>query len=210
MAMHPDLWAYAAIVVPIVMTPGLSTALVLRNSVEGGRRAGVATAIGANAASLLYGVMTGFGVALALQRWPVAWTVLRTGGLAYLTWLGLRSLVQAWRGRRHAPGASAPARAGRHSRQHASEGFLVNVANPSVATFYLVIVPSFIPRGAPVIANALLLTAIHVTLALTWHLSWAAAGGTLSQTISRPGPRRALDAITGAALLAIAARIATT
>jgi threonine/homoserine/homoserine lactone efflux protein len=208
--MHPDLWAYAAIVVPIVMTPGLSTALVLRNSVEGGRRAGVATAIGANAASLLYGVMTGFGVAIALRRWPVAWTVLRTGGLAYLVWLGLRSLVHAWRGRRIAAGDAASPRAVRQHRQHASEGFLVNLTNPSIATFYLVIVPSFIPRGAPVIANALLLTAIHVTLALTWHVSWAAAAGTHSQTITRPGPRRARDAVTGFALLGIAAKVAVT
>ena len=49
--------------------------------------------------------------------------------------------------------------------------------NPSLATFYLLILPQFIPRDAPFAASALTLTAFHVTLGLTWHMVWAAAGG---------------------------------
>ena len=80
--------------------------------------------------------------------------------------------------------------------------------NPAIATFYLVLLPQFIPRGAPVVASALLLTTIHVTLAATWHVAWAAAGGTLSRTLAAPRPRRILEAITGAALLLLAIKIA--
>ena len=56
-----NLWAFAAVVVPVVATPGVSTAVVLRNSIAGGVRSGVATALGANAGSIAYGLLTAFG-----------------------------------------------------------------------------------------------------------------------------------------------------
>ena len=81
--------------------------------------------------------------------------------------------------------------------------------NPAIATFYLVLLPQFIPRGAPVVASALLLTAIHVALAASWHVTWAAAGGTLSRTLAEPRPRQILEMTTGVMLLVLAITIAT-
>ena len=40
----------------------------------------VATAIGANTGSICYGLLTAFGVAVALQRWPMVWVVAARGG----------------------------------------------------------------------------------------------------------------------------------
>src|SRR5829696_3983197 len=75
-----NLWGFAAITVPLVATPGASTAVVLRNSLAGGVRSGVATAIGANTGSICYGLLTAFGVAVALERWPMVWAALRVAG----------------------------------------------------------------------------------------------------------------------------------
>jgi threonine/homoserine/homoserine lactone efflux protein len=202
-----NLWGFAAITVPLVATPGASTAVVLKNSLEGGFRSGAAAAAGANAGSICYGLLTAFGVAVALQRWPTVWIVLRVAGTAYLAWLGVRSLHLAltYRGQ----DVSGVEQSERPSRgRSAREGFMTNVLNPSLATFYLLIVPQFIPREAPPIASALTLTAFHVSLALTWHLTWAVAGGTLSATLSRTRPRRILEAISGAALLGLALKLA--
>ena len=93
--MHPNYWAFAAITIPLVLTPGASTALVLRNSITRGTRSGVRTAVGINAGSLFYGLLTAFGIAVALQQWPAAWRALRIGGAAYLMWLALTSLRHA-------------------------------------------------------------------------------------------------------------------
>ena len=79
-----NLWAFAAITVPLVATPGASTAVVLRNALAGGVRSGVATALGANAGSLCYGLLTAFGVSVVLQRWPWVWIAVRVAGNAYL------------------------------------------------------------------------------------------------------------------------------
>jgi threonine/homoserine/homoserine lactone efflux protein len=202
-----NVWGFAAVTVPLVATPGASTAVVLRNSLAGGVRSGIATAVGVNTGSICYGLLTAFGVAVTLQRWPLVWVVLRAAGTAYLAWLGARSLRLAWTYRatdaRVTEGPPRPS----WSRS-AREGFVTNALNPSLATFYLLIVPPFIPRGAPIVASALTLTAFHVGLALTWHLTWATAGGTLSDTLSRTRPRRILEAVSGVALLGLALKLA--
>jgi threonine/homoserine/homoserine lactone efflux protein len=199
-------WGFLAVTVPLVLTPGVSTAVVLRNSLAGGTRAGIITAIGVNSGSVCYGLLSAFGFALALQRWPTAWVVLRSGGVAYMVWLGIQSIRRAW-----SPGSGVVAAlrvTDRRLWDNLYEGFLTNALNPAIATFYLVLLPQFIPRGAPVVASALLLTAIHVALAATWHVSWAAAGGILSRTLGAPRPRQTLEAITGIVLLAFAVKIA--
>jgi len=202
-----NFWGFAAITVPLVATPGASTAVVLRNSLAGGVRSGVATAIGANTGSICYGLLTAFGIAVALQRWPMVWLVLRAGGTVYLAWLGLRSLRLAWTYR--APDARVTAGVARPPLSRSvREGFVTNILNPSLATFYLLIIPQFVPRGAPVVPSVLTLTAFHVSLALTWHLTWAAAGGTLSETLARTRPRRVLEAVSGVALVGLALKLA--
>ena len=205
--MPVNVWAFTAITVPLVATPGASTAVVLRNSIAGGVRSGVATAIGTNSASICYGLMTAFGLSIALQQWPAAWIALRAGGAAYLAWLGLLSLHRA-RTYRQVDAATEAAAPPPPISRSVREGFMTNLLNPSLATLYLLMIPQFIPQDAPFARSALMLSAIHVSLAVTWHLTWATAGGTLSASLSRTGPRRILEAVSGIALLALAVKLA--
>ena len=202
------IWSYLAVTVPLVLTPGASTAIVLRNSLTGGVGGGIATAIGTNAGSLCYGLLSAFGLALALRRWPSAWEVLRIGGAAYLAWLGVRSIRRALQ--QEPTSTVKVVNGGSRGRvAQALEGFTVNALNPAIATFYLVILPQFIPPEAPAVRSALILTAVHVALAGSWHLTWAAAGGTLTRSLTHGVVRRALDAGTGVALLSLAIAMVT-
>jgi threonine/homoserine/homoserine lactone efflux protein len=128
------IWSFLAVTVPLVLTPGASTAVVLRNSLSGGVRAGVETAAGVNSGSVVYGLISAFGLALALRSWPAVWTALRVGGGLYLLWLALRSLHAAF-APQHArvivQGDDAPRRLFRNLK----EGFLTNLLNPSIASF---------------------------------------------------------------------------
>ena len=96
-------WSFLAVAVPLVLTPGASTAVVLRNSLSGGVRGGLETAVGANAGSVCFGLLCAGGFSLALARWPQVWVVLRVAGCLYLAWLGLA--VPAARHRRIAAAA---------------------------------------------------------------------------------------------------------
>ncbi len=191
---------------PLVLIPGASTAVVLRNSIAGGMRGGVITAVGINAGSFCYGLLSALGFAAALRRWPSAWTVIHGAGVLYLAWLGLQSLRRAARPPAFAfvPDAAPPHAAWRN----VSEGFLTNALNPAIATFYLIVVPQFIPEGAPIARTVLVLTAVHIALAATWHVAWAAAGGTLARALAAGRPRQVLEAIAGVALVGLALEIA--
>ena len=204
--MELPLWGFIAVTLPLVATPGASTAVVLRNSVAGGIRAGLFTALGCNAASVCYGLLTAFGFAVALQRWPSVWLVLRVAGIAYLAWLGLTSLARAVRRDDRTGNTTAPSE--RDAWHAVSSGFITNFLNPSLAAFYLIVIPQFIPRGAPFARSALTLTAIHVAMAASWHSAWAGAGSTLARVLSSGRTRRALDTIAGIALLALAVKVA--
>lgn len=201
------IWGFLLMTIPLVLTPGASTAVVLRNSIAGGTRAGLVTAVGINTGSLCYGLLSAFGFAVALQRWPSAWTVLRVVGLSYLAWLGVQSLRRAASPRAAAVFGRADA-AARGPWRNLYEGFVTNLLNPAIATFYLVVLPQFIPRDAPIVRSALILTAVHIALAASWHVAWAAAGGTLARVLSGGRPRQAIEAISGVALIALAVKIA--
>lgn len=200
------MWGFVAVTVPLVMTPGASTAIVLRNSLAGGTRAGCITALGVNAGSACYGLLTAFGFAMALARWPSAWAILRAGGVVYLGWLGAQSLVKA----ATASSPSRPLAAGvpQQATTYLYEGFLTNAFNPAIATFYLVLLPQFIPRDAPIVQSTLALTAVHIGLAAPWHVTWAAAGGTLARVLAQGRARQIIEGVTGVMLLILAFRIA--
>jgi threonine/homoserine/homoserine lactone efflux protein len=207
------LWAFLVVTLPLVLTPGASTAVVLRNSLAGGTRAGLETAVGANAGSLCYGLLCAFGLALALQRWPGVWVVLRGAGVAYLAWLGVQSLGRAFTVGADTRPATSLRPDGNAScnlntgLQNMREGFITNAANPAIATFYFLILPQFIAAHAPIVSTALVLTTVHISLAARWPAVWAVAGGTLARTLGSGRPRQILDLAAGVALLALATRL---
>ena len=203
----PEIWAFLVLTIPLVLAPGASTAIVLGNSIAGGTRAGLFTALGCNAGNFFYGLLTAFGFGVALQQWPSAWLGLRVLGVGYLGFLGVRALIRAF----HQPAAGTPvaADAPRRDALHgAGSGFLTNLLNPSLAAFYFIVLPQFIPRGTPFARNAVILSVVHVSVALTWHTVLAITGSTMARVLASGRPRQALDVITGVALLALAAKVA--
>lgn len=204
--MSLPVWPFFVVTAPLVLSPGPSTAVVLRNSIAGGTRAGLLTAAGANSGSCCYGLLTAFGFALALQRWPSAWLVLRWGGVTYLTWLGVQSLLRVFRPPAAAAGAAASLPL--DGWRSFTSGFLTNVLNPSLAAFYLIVVPQFVPRGAPFASSVMILTGLHIAMAVSWHTAWALTGATLARVLARRRPRQVLEAATGIALIGLALKVA--
>jgi threonine/homoserine/homoserine lactone efflux protein len=80
---------------------------------------------------------------------------------------------------------------------------MVNLLNPPIITFYLVL-PTFLPPAAGLGAFGTL-AAIHVCMAFAVHVVWAASFATLRDLFARQAARRALDVGAGLALLAFAA-----
>ena len=86
------------------------------------------------------------------------------------------------------------------------QGLMVNILNPAIATFYLVVVPSFLAAGAPRWSFAAL-AATHILMALVCHSAWALGLDTLRRFFQPPLARRLLEAATGVALIGLAIRV---
>lgn len=208
--MTPSLLTYFAFTVLLVATPGSTTAVVVRNTLTGGRAAGLAAAAGAAVGNTSHATAAGLGLAVVFARWPPGLMLLRVAGAMYLAWLGAVSLYRvAGRADGGVPLAEAgDVRAERPDQRRGSfrQGLLVNLLNPAIATFYLIVVPSFVPGDAPRGSFAAL-AAIHVALALTCHGVWAVALDRLRRLFHPPRARRVLEGATGMALLALAVRV---
>jgi threonine/homoserine/homoserine lactone efflux protein len=199
-----SLASYLVLTFVLVITPGATTAVVLRNTIHAGWRGGAATALGAALGNTTHAAAAGVGLALLFQRLPTALAALRWAGSLYLVWLGISSLRRsiaggvAFENRLHAG-------EGRGTGTAFGQGLTVNLLNPPIIVFYLVVVPTFVPAGQGLSAFAAL-AAIHVTMALACHLGWAFVFDRLRGLVRRPGPLRLLEAGAGAALLYLAAR----
>ena len=80
----------------VILTPGPDTALTIRNTVLGGRRGGVFTALGVSVGQIIWAVATSLGlVALLLAAEPL-FRAVKLAGAGYLVYLGGVSVLAAF------------------------------------------------------------------------------------------------------------------
>jgi len=165
--------------------PGPSQFYVVTRTVALGRRAGLASALGLSSGAVVHVVLAATGLVALMQAVPVLFDALRIAGAAYIVWLG----IATWMGRDEAPstdGTIAPLRPWRLWRQ----GFLIEVANPKTALFFLAFLPPFVDPALPlpwaqmVLLGLLVpLTALPVDLAIAFAA--AAALGRMGKGAAR-------------------------
>ncbi len=206
--------AYVAATFVLVITPGATTAVVVKNTLAYGHRAGIQAALGAALANTMHATLAGLGLWVLVGRWPLALDALRLGGAAYLAWLGLKSLGRAVFGSRltahgsrlTAYGPRLTADGSRSERSGFVEGLAINILNPAIISFYLAVVPTFMPSSPPPFYFTLL-AVTHVGLALLCHSGWATAFHGLRHFFARPGVRVTFELACAVALLWLAARV---
>ncbi|MGH7389733.1 MAG: LysE family translocator [Candidatus Rokuibacteriota bacterium] len=207
----PQIVAFIAIAGLLTITPGADTLLVVRNVMARGRRAGFLTTVGVCSGLFVHAALSALGLSLVLVRSATAFEIVKIVGAGYLVWLGLQSLHQAYRRRPPAIDEIAddrsPARATR-GRQSFVEGLLSNVLNPKVAVFYLAFLPQFMNPGDWVLGKSMLLAGIHWVEGVLWLSTVTLFTGRLRSWIARPRVERAVEATTGAVMIAFGMKLA--
>jgi threonine/homoserine/homoserine lactone efflux protein len=191
--------AFAGVALVLSVTPGPDMALVLRNSLRGGRPAAFRTILGVGVGLLGWAAATALGVAAVLAASSTVFTVLKIVGGAYLVLLGIQTLLALRRGEPRAVAATGPT--GSPFRQ----GLVTNLLNPKLAVFFTTLLPQFISEGDPVFAKSMLLAGVFVAIGMTWLVVYAYAVGTVARS---PRFRRVVEAVSGAVLVALGARLA--
>jgi threonine/homoserine/homoserine lactone efflux protein len=181
----------------LAMVPGVGTAMLLKQSVRGGRRGALATVAGMEVGVAFWAVAAAFGLSILLVANQVAYEALRIVGVCVLLWFGVRALFGRHRAERDAPTAGSGFRA----------GLLVNLANPKLAVFAISFLPQFVPPGSARWA-LILLAALWVVVDTVWYLLIVALLSRIMRWLRRSEIRRRLERISGAVLIALGIRLA--
>src|ERR1044071_7341987 len=138
-------WAFIGISLLVITTPGPDTAVTVRSALMGGTRGGVFTALGVCAGQVVWVLATSAGIVALLVASERVFFALKMVGAAYLVYLGIHSLVSAFR----AGGWKAVAAAGEPPRRLSPgkafrQGFISDLSNPKMAAFFSSLLPQFV------------------------------------------------------------------
>ncbi len=132
------LFAVATIIARIV--PGPDMLLVLGCGMSGGPRAGLLATAGVATSEAIPIALAAAGLAALFAAVPIAFTVVRIVGAAYLVYLGVQVI-------RHRHDEHLEAAADSHEtrgRRAYWNGVLTNLLNPKMVTFTIAFIPQFI------------------------------------------------------------------
>jgi len=203
------LLTFLALSAVVIVTPGPDTALTVRNTFLGGRRAGIFTAFGVSAGQIVWSVATSVGlVAVVLASEPI-FRALKLLGAAYLVYLGGQSMLAAIRGSRG--GDAEPAcstRAPLGGIKAFRQGVVNNLANPKMALFFASVFPQFAPAGSGALPVLLLLGLVFSGLTLSWLTLYAVVTARAHQVVRGSRLGRAIDGTCGITLLGLGVKVA--
>jgi len=193
----------------VICAPGPDTALTVRNALTGGRRGGVLTAAGVAMGQFVWTVAASVGIARLFLASEVAFSVVKFAGALYLVFLGVQALLSAYRGVGHGheeglderPRVLSPVRALR-------QGVLSDLSNPKMAAFFLSLLPQFVPIGSGSFSTFLIFGSIFCLMTFGWLAAYGLLVHRARHLLLRGPIRRAVDAVSGTALVAFGVALA--
>ncbi len=199
----PDILPFLLVALLVVVVPGVDMALVTRNTVRGGRRAGFVTTAGILAGVCMHATAAILGLSAIIAASASAYQVVKLAGAVYLIGLGVRGLLAA----RSARPVTMPIEP-RIERSPFLEGFMTNVLNPKLAVFFLSLMPQFVVSSSPALPQLALLSAVFLVVGAAWLTVYVTTIDRVGAMLRRPSMSRAIDAISGTVLLALGLRLA--
>jgi len=194
--------AFAVFAAVLAITPGLDTMLVLRTTAVSGRAAGLAAVTGVALGCLVWAVASAAGVTAVLAASRLAFDILRWAGVAYLLYLGIRTL---WTAKPSTVDEPPPVTGWAKALR---TGFTTNLLNPKVGVFYLSVMPQFLPSGLNPLAGSLALGAIHIGEGFVWLTLVVLAVNLARGWLTRPTVKRRLEQLTGLVFIGFGVKLA--
>jgi threonine/homoserine/homoserine lactone efflux protein len=200
-------WLFIATAVVLVLTPGQDTFFILGRSLAGGRRVGIAEALGITAGSIVHTLLAALGLSALLATSPYAFMAVKFAGAAYLIYIGGRALLTRASGLPGENGNDGVDGWWSAFRQ----GVITNILNPKVALFFLALMPQFISATSDTkVAAFLVLGVSFMVLGLVWTVILAVAAASLrGMFLRRPSMANVLNKVAGSLFIGLGLRLAT-
>ena len=190
----------------LIASPGPDFFYVAARGLAGGRRAGVASALGIGAGLLVHTTLAASGLTLLLLASQWVFNLVKWLGALYLIWMGAQTLRA---GENFLAPESAPVS---DLRKVFRQGVLTNVFNPKVALTFAAFLPAFVDarRGHAPLQIAIL-GATLCALATLWFCGIGAFAGQLGALLLRlPRLARAVQLTSGTVLCVLGVTLALT
>jgi len=181
------------------MSPGPSLAVVLQQTLRGGRKTGFIAAVTHGLGIGLYALLCISGIAVMITTSPVLFTGLQWLGAGYLVWIGIKGL-------RARAGADTNLVDAPTTGSAARDGFLVVFLNPKVAVFFIALFSQVIGSETSWLEK-LAYAATAMIIDMTWYIivAWSFSNprwlGYLQKNVVW------LDRVFGVILIALAVRL---
>jgi threonine/homoserine/homoserine lactone efflux protein len=162
MTFLPDatvLVAYSVACFVLFITPGPDMSLFLAKTVSGGRKAGIAAMLGAQAGCCVHTMLAALGLSALLAASATAFLMLKLVGGLYLLWLAVDAI-------RHGSALNVRSEAGTQVSVWRTFvlGVGVNLTNPKVVLFFVTFLPQFVSAGDPYAAQKLVFFGLYFVL----------------------------------------------
>ena len=204
------IFAFIAVATLLVISPGPNGFLIAKTVPLSGHRAGLTNIAGFVAVFYVHGTLSIFGISILLVQSANAFFVFKMLGAAYLIWLGIKALRNAFRQpATQSTLAEEPAQKPVSMKGAFYEGFLTNILNPKVSVFYLAAFPQFLPVDGSALSAYSLVTA-HSLVNVLWFSAMVFTLSRIKSATNNPTFKVWLNSITGVVFIGFGAKLAMT
>ncbi len=128
-----------------IVAPGADTAMVMRQSLVHGRRAGILTAFGVGTSLLFHLSYTILGLGLVVSQSLLLFSAIKWAGAAYLAYMGVMAL--------RAPAPELPAVGADAPPTARMSAFITNALNPKPILFFLSLFSALVSHETPALVK---------------------------------------------------------
>jgi threonine/homoserine/homoserine lactone efflux protein len=191
------------------IAPGPNNLLAMSNAARFGWTVSVLGGFGRLPAFALLVGLTAVGLGAILAASETAFVVLKWGGAVYLVYLGLK----IWRAPVQTPSVDALSPGGRERpalRSLMRREFLIAISNPKAILIFTAFFPQFMDRSQEPTAQLLVMGGTFLPLEMIALALYALAGAGAGRFLSSPRGQKALNRVSGGALIAAGTALALT
>ncbi|MFA6342455.1 MAG: LysE family translocator, partial [Fibrobacteraceae bacterium] len=162
------------------IVPGVDTVYILTRSMTQGRRAGFYSVFGIITGALIHTTLAALGLSIILAKSIIAFNIIKTIGIAYLVYLGIKMLIE----KNNLFDNNAQQIGKPDLLKIYRQGLLTDLLNPKVALFFLSLLPQFInPHYTNGPIPFLILGLTFTTTGTIWCLFLAHSASYVTKTL---------------------------
>ncbi|WP_019673676.1 LysE family translocator [Psychrobacter lutiphocae] len=213
------------------LAPGTDTVYIIMRSIAQGKEAGIFSALGIISGILVHTSLAALGLSVLLSTYPLVFTMVKTVGVLYLCYLGVKMLMTQQTTMVSSSLENSTLKEGileegaleegintgnniNNNLSHAQiykQGILTNVFNPKVALFFLAFFPQFIDTGySNSTLSFLVLGLTFAATSLIWCLMLVLLASVFSQKLrENPTIESLLNKVSGVVFIGLGIKLMT-